>query len=482
MQVIKGSFEELEFFQWKESVVGFGADGASVNLGSRQGVAAKLKQGVGHLIDIHCLPHRLELSMLEMQRQCKFVQNVYDILHLVWKTYHYSPKSKRELNVLGEELGLSVLKPRPVKGSRWLPHVSGALKVFIKPKNGGNMSSDPAQYAAVLAHMEHLATTSTNADIKGRAKFVAKAMKTTSFVSFCHFLADLFEILSKLSVQYQRNDLILPCAVSLLAETISNITLLCKRPVPGGRLYTFLNSLPASNGSASAMFQGIILSGDLCGLTTTEITHTNGVGAQIKQAIDLCLSGMQQRFGVLLETATGKSTPSSPNQVIKDMLVFNHDAWPKNQSELIDYGQEAIARLVAWFQPLLVGKGCCITAISSQWVSLKILVTTQFKDKAYVDLWATLLTKTPYKEDLKDVLHLVEILLVLPISAAQCERAISAQNRIKNESRCCLGGQTLEDLMRISLEGPSLADFNPESAVKAWFRSSERPRRPFLQS
>ena len=226
------------------------------------------------------------------------------------------------------------------------------------------------------------------------------------------------------------------------------------------------------------MCQGIILSGDLSGLTTTEITHTNGVGAQVKQAIDLCLFGMQQRFGVLLETATGKSTPSSPNQVIKDMLVFNDDAWPKNQSELIDYGQEAIARLVAWFQPLLVGKGCCITAISSQWVSLKI----QFKDKAYVDLWATLLTKTPYKEDLKDVLHLVEILLVLPISAAQCLRAISAQNRIKNKSRCCLGGQTLEDLMRISLEGPSLLDFNPESTVKTWFRSSERPRRPFRQS
>lgn len=54
MQVIKGSFEELEFFQWKESVLGFGADGASVNLGSRQGVAAKLKQGVSHCL--HTLP------------------------------------------------------------------------------------------------------------------------------------------------------------------------------------------------------------------------------------------------------------------------------------------------------------------------------------------------------------------------------------------------------------------------------------------
>ena len=82
----------------------------------------------------------------------------------------------------------------------------------------------------------------------------------------------------------------------------------------------------------------------------------------------------------------------------------------------------------------------------------------------------------------KDVPHLVEIPLVLPISAAQCERAISAQNRIKNDSRSCFGGQTLEELMRISVEGPSLANFDPETAVKAWFQTSKRVRRPFLKS
>ncbi|KAL9967218.1 hypothetical protein ACROYT_G025396 [Oculina patagonica] len=135
-------------------------------------------------------------------------------------------------------------------------------------------------------------------------------------------------------------------------------------------------------------------------------------------------------FGVLLQTAD-KIVPCGPNQAVKDMLVFNHDAWPTNQvnSLILDNRQ--------WFQPLLKSKGCCTEATASQWVSLKILVSTHFKDKAYVDLWATPLTTTPYNEDLKDVLHQVEILLVLPISAAQCERANSAQNRIKNDSRSC---------------------------------------------
>lgn len=233
------------------------------------------------------------------------------------------------------------------------------------------------------------------------------------------------------------------------------------------------------------MFQGIILSGDASGLTPVEINHTNGVGAQIKRATDLCLSGLKQRFDVMLQTSDINKTalaPCGPTQAIKDFLVFNPDAWPSNQCDLIDFGQQPIERLVKWFQPLLESKGCCIPAIAPQWVSLKILVSTQFKDKSYQDLWAIFLTKAPYKEDLKDVLHLVEIMLVLPISAAQCERAISAQNRIKNDLRSCLGGQTLEELMRISLEGPSLAHFHPEPAVKARFQASKRSRRPFLRS
>ena len=149
----------------------------------------------------------------------------------MWKTYHYSPKSQRQLKTLGNELGLNVLKPRPVKGSRWLPHVSGAFSIFIKPIKDGSISSDPAQYAAVLAHMEHLAVTSTNADDKGRAKFLEKAMKNVFLVTFCHFLSDLFDVRSKLSFHFQRNDLILPSAVAHLEEAISSISLLAKRPV-----------------------------------------------------------------------------------------------------------------------------------------------------------------------------------------------------------------------------------------------------------
>ena len=109
-------------------------------------------------------------------------------------------------------------------------------------------------------------------------------------------------------------------------------------------------------------------------------------------------------------------------------------------------------------------------------------VHSQFMDKSCNNLWAILLTKAPYKDDLRDILFLIEILLALPLSAAQWERAISAQNRIKNSHRASLASQTTEDLIRISAEGPSLNDFAPAPAVAAWFACAMKPRQPFCQS
>ena len=160
-----------------------------------------LRKEVSCLLDFHCLPHKLELALLELQKSCKSVDDVYSVLHLIWKTYHYSPKSVRALKSIAEELDVNILKPTQVRGTRWLPHVSRALKVFVS--HPSKSASESGQYAAVLLHMEDLSVTSKVADIQGRARHIAGKMKDIHFAAFCHFLADLFAILSRLSLQMQ---------------------------------------------------------------------------------------------------------------------------------------------------------------------------------------------------------------------------------------------------------------------------------------
>nr|XP_023990464.1 uncharacterized protein LOC111955012 isoform X1 [Salvelinus alpinus] len=80
---------------WMKRGISFGADGASVNMGHRGGVIAHLqREAGGHIIPIHCMPHRLELELLTIQKKEPTVSVVYHLLNLIWKTYHFSGKSK----------------------------------------------------------------------------------------------------------------------------------------------------------------------------------------------------------------------------------------------------------------------------------------------------------------------------------------------------------------------------------------------------
>lgn len=85
------------------------------------------------------------------------IGQLFDLLNLIWKTYHFRLKSMRVLKFIGVDLGLNVLKPSGVKGTRWLPCVSKVLDIFLKP----------GQFTVVYYHMDHLAGSSANADIAG---------------------------------------------------------------------------------------------------------------------------------------------------------------------------------------------------------------------------------------------------------------------------------------------------------------------------
>ena len=219
-------------------------------------------------------------------------------------------------------------------------------------------------------------------------------------------------------------------------------------------------------------FQGVNLTGSIQGKAKRGGSTSGSLESKMVTAVNLTTQGLRERFGVLLsaENQGSKAPDYGPKQVVSDMLVVNVDSWPTHPSDLLDYGREEIGHLTQWFQPILERAGCKTSAIQEQWIPLKVQVSGQFCKLDYGSLWEALLTKVPYKNDL-DVLHLVELVLVLPISAAQSERAVSAQNRIKNSTRATLNVSVLEDLIRLSSEGQPVSEFDPTPAASVAMRA-----------
>ncbi|XP_071953114.1 zinc finger protein 862-like [Antedon mediterranea] len=388
--------------RWKSKVVGFGADGASVNLGKRGGVIVHLKESAGeHIIPMHCMPHRLELALLSGLKKQPTVTKVYDLLYLVWKTYHFSPKSKRELKQIGRELGVNVVNPGNVKGTRWIAHVTRSLTSFIKSPD---VMTDAGQYGAIHAHMDHLAATHTSAGIQGRARKFELKLSANFYVYQCFLI-----------------------------------------------------------------IQGIKLKG-----TESEIDVR--LTASIKHACQFVVRDMKDRFKNVLSDPDDEvvGNDATPQKALYAFNIFNHDSWPKNQRELLEYGRGEVEYLLHHFEDILERQGCNKLKALHEWSDMKLLIQINLQDKSYLDLWQIMLTKKPYCEDYKNILHLVQILLVMPISAAQCERGFSAQKRIKTDVRNSLHVSTTEDLIRIEMEGPTLESFDPTTIAEKWLSDGQR--------
>ena len=144
LDLIKKAFKQHGVDSLKEHTVGFGADGAAVNLGIR-GVSVLMKsdEGIDWLVTVHCASHRLELSIADALKSTVF-SDINEMLQNVYSFYKKSPKKMIQLEGLGEALEMAVCMPVKSSGTRWLEHKIRAMSWISK------------NYGLLIAHLNHL--------------------------------------------------------------------------------------------------------------------------------------------------------------------------------------------------------------------------------------------------------------------------------------------------------------------------------------
>ena len=88
-----------------KKAVGYGADGASVNMGCHSGVGERLKQKRPLITVVHCTAHRLELAFKDVLKNNPHQLQVVNFLN----------------NICCTALGVKGI-PTRVGGTRWIPH------------------------------------------------------------------------------------------------------------------------------------------------------------------------------------------------------------------------------------------------------------------------------------------------------------------------------------------------------------------------
>lgn len=75
-----------------KKLTGLCTDGASVMVGKREGLAAKLKRDCPQMINIHCVCHKLALACVDADQDLKYVDHMATIIRQLWQSMENSSK------------------------------------------------------------------------------------------------------------------------------------------------------------------------------------------------------------------------------------------------------------------------------------------------------------------------------------------------------------------------------------------------------
>jgi len=79
-----------------------------------------------------------------------------------------------------------------------------------------------------------------------------------------------------------------------------------------------------------------------------------------------------------------------------------------------------------------------------------------------------------YNDIFPNIIKLIQLIYCIPFSSVECERGFSRQNQIKTKNRNLLTTDTLDMLMRVSLEGAESSKFDYNRAYIIWSNQKRR--------
>ncbi|XP_060084946.1 zinc finger protein 862-like [Ylistrum balloti] len=401
-------------------IVGCNFDGASVMLGAKNGVAAKIRNRlVGRdIVVLHCVAHNLELGVLDAIKQVQYLKT-------------FQATVQRELCEIAKILEETSIAQTGLQKTRWIASRHRALAALEK------------SYPTVVYHLNHAASAGKGED-KARAKGIVQELCTERFVRFLHFMLDVTKILADLSRQFQNDELFITDVTVKLQTCLLRLEELKHKPGD------YLTKLKSNLTQDFELQTGI----DLTRKVKIKKSPMD-FDKTFKAFLDSVIEYVNQRFQPI------QSPPVSL------FSVFDHVTWPHFPS-LLQFGTEQVEELLEFFKPLLSEEER--KAVPEQWLELKVRLNRQREVSPFAT-YTSLLAARP--DSLKAILLLIEILFALSPSTAKCERSFSAMKRIKTGLRSSLNQDSLVNLMQVANMDTSVLDYNPLPAINTWLGNAK---------
>lgn len=170
-------------------------------------------------------------------------------------------------------------------------------------------------------------------------------------------------------------------------------------------------------------------------------------------------------------------------QLLRALLAFiETQNWVERDDDEDDQASDnvrsAVEYIVSVFRVPLEAKGMCVATIYDELEEV-MLYARKFLPigtEAYSRIWYKLHV-CPDARKWPNILLMCELSFSLPCATSRVEQIFSKLKIVKTKRRTNLNTTTLNDLLEVNVEGPSLASFKPDNAVDLWWKDCNTTRR-----
>ena len=392
----------------QSKLAGGASDGASVMTGPINGVVARIKVKVPLFLATHCVAHRLSLAAVDASGDSCLVSKFQSLINEIYAFFSRSTVHTQHLREIEKAINDPLLKMTRATNTRWLSHQSAvdALRRSL---------------VSVKLVMEQEAA-SGNATALG----LSLHLKKPTFVATLLVLSDVLAVLGNLSRCFQSN--------SLNLLSVENIVSDCKAAL------CELKDHPLQGGYSKEIGDVLVTMG------ISDPFDRESFVPQIQAYIRNLIANLEHRFPQLHSISLlGYLDPR--NAHLANAAVI---------SELADHFLLDGAQL--WSEYLIYKSFTKRVHMPSGVTPVEAVINAILGPSSRDTMSALF----PLISDL------LARLAVLPATSAQVERVFSTMKRIKTAQRNRLNTTTLDHLIRVSMEGPKVEEWDPLPALRLW--------------
>ena len=399
-----------------------GSDGASVMLGNKDGVAAKLQKKSKCLIAIHCCNHRLALAARDSFKETEQMVAVEELMDNLYNFYHWSPNRSNSLHKVQEVFDEAPLSIKQAKHFRWLSFDSAVESVRMS-------------YKSLLLDLEHLASSKRDITESAKASGIRKKLLSYQNLYIIHMLSDVLPKLCSLSVVFQRKEVNLAEVKPIMSQTCEEL-----RGIRSGQQGVHLGKVE----KAAEQFKIVV-------------SHQEK--QKMESVKDKFISAVLQNLEDRLKQPEIVNCLAKLDltNVERDMITF--------------YGMTEITILAEYFH-------LDDDSLLDEWDRFKSFILRESQESTIphaadiIGLAAFLSKGESFRSVFPMMYKLYSTAAVLPVSTAEVERLFSAMKLVYTDHRSSLKVPTVDKLLQIKL---NVNDSFPYKEVAAkWYKMKKR--------